>query len=44
MRWRMMEMASLIVSLSVWPLGCSTTETPPWRSSPSSGLLPAAKV
>ena len=43
-RWRMMAMASLMVSLSVSPLGWSTTDTPPWRSRPSSGLLPAAKV
>src|SRR5262245_59280960 len=44
-RFRMMSTAwSMVSSFSTGPLGCSTTETPPWRSRPRTGELPARKV
>ncbi len=44
MRWRMIEMACSSVSLETSFTGLSTTDTPPWRSSPRRGLLPTLNV
>ena len=43
-RSRMMVSAWSSCSSDASPVGASTTDTPPWRSRPSSGLLPATRV